>query len=176
MITIYFLTDTPFTGLTGTYINKSRCGGVLTAITASLGSCSRRYDLELCSECVWVEIPSADGISMLIGNRYFPPDTKPEVITDYFHHLENTLDTNNTRVILLGDFNVPGFNLGRGTLLPKCHYYYKLKGDAIYTSTCLLGLTHYVEAVSTLRLGPHERTKCVRCKARYDVLCRNRNQ
>jgi hypothetical protein len=72
----------------------------LTAITASLGSCSRRYDLELCSACVWVEIPTAEGISILIGIHYFPPDTKPEVITDYFRHLENTLDTNNTRFTL----------------------------------------------------------------------------
>jgi hypothetical protein len=88
---------------------------------------------------VWVGIPTADGKSILIGNRYFPPDTKPEVITDYFRHLENTLDTNNIRVILLGDFNAPGFNWDSGTPLPKCHYYSKLKGDAIYTSTYLLG-------------------------------------
>jgi hypothetical protein len=66
------------------YINKARGGGVSTAITASLGSCSHRYDLELCSECVWVKIPTADGINMLIGNHYFSPDTKPEVITGYF--------------------------------------------------------------------------------------------
>jgi hypothetical protein len=51
------------------YINKAQGGGVLTAITNSLGSCSRRYDLELCSVCVWVEIPTADGISILIGNH-----------------------------------------------------------------------------------------------------------
>jgi exonuclease III len=55
------------------YINKARGGGVVTAITASLGSCNRRYDLELCSECVWVEIPTADGINTLIGNHYFSP-------------------------------------------------------------------------------------------------------
>jgi endonuclease/exonuclease/phosphatase (EEP) superfamily protein YafD len=47
---------------------------------------------------------------MLIGNHYFSPETKPEVISAYFHNLENILDTNNTRVILLGDFNAPGFN------------------------------------------------------------------
>ncbi|PNF15466.1 hypothetical protein B7P43_G17549 [Cryptotermes secundus] len=82
------------------YINKVRGGGALTAITASLGSCRRRYDLELCSECVWVEVPSADGINMLIGNHYFSPYTKLEVITAYFRQLENILDTNNTRVIL----------------------------------------------------------------------------
>jgi hypothetical protein len=110
----------------------------LTAITASLCSCSRRYDLELCSECIWVEIPTADGISILIGNHYFPPDTKPEVITDYFRHHENTLDTNS-----------PGFNWDSGTLLPKCYYYSKLKGDAKYTSTCLLGLRKCVEIIDT---------------------------
>jgi hypothetical protein len=101
---------------------------------------------------VWVEIPTADVIRMLIGNHYFPPDTKQNVITDYFRHLENTLDTNNTRVILLGDFNAPGFNWGNGTPLPKCHYYSKLKGNAIYTSTCLLDLRQCVEAVDTLNM------------------------
>jgi hypothetical protein len=85
-------------------------------------------------ECVWVEIPTAYGIGMLIGNHYFSPEDKPEIITAYFHHLENILDTNNTCVILLGGINAPGFNLEIGTLLLKRHYYANLKGDAIYTS------------------------------------------
>jgi hypothetical protein len=59
---------------------------------------------------VWVEIPTANDISLLIGNHYYSPDTKPEVITDYFRHIENTSDPYNTRVILLGDINAPGFN------------------------------------------------------------------
>jgi hypothetical protein len=75
-----------------------------------LGSCRRRYDLELCSEYVGAEILAVDGINVLIANHYFSPDTKQEVITDCFCHLENTLDTNNTRVILLGDLSAPGFN------------------------------------------------------------------
>jgi hypothetical protein len=116
------------------------------------GSCNRRYDLELCSECVWVEIPTADGITVLIGNHYFSPDTKPEVITDYFRHLENSLNTNNTRGSLLGDFNAPGGNWESGTPLPNCHDQSKLKGDAIYTSTCFLGLRQYVETVDTLNM------------------------
>ncbi|PNF21153.1 hypothetical protein B7P43_G05118, partial [Cryptotermes secundus] len=132
--------------------NKVRGGGVLTAITASLGSCSHRYDLELCSECVWVEVPTVDGINMLIGNHYFNPDTKPEVITAYFRQLENNLDTNNARIILLGDFNAPGFNWENGTPLSSCHYYSKLKGDSIYTSTCFLGLRQCVEAVDTANM------------------------
>jgi hypothetical protein len=91
------------------------------------------YDLELCSECVWVEIPTADGIGMLTGNHYFSPENKPEVLTAYFQHLEN-IHTNNTRVILMGDFNAPGFNWEIGAPLPKCHYYSRLKGDVIYIS------------------------------------------
>jgi hypothetical protein len=121
------------------YVKKARGGGVLTAIATSLGSCCHRYDLELYSECVWIEIPTADGISMLIGNHYFSPETKPEVISAYFHHLENILDTNNTHVILLGDINAPGLNWEIGAPLPKCHYYSKLKGAAIYTSKCFFG-------------------------------------
>jgi hypothetical protein len=39
------------------------------------------YDLELYSECVWVEILTVAGITMLIGNHYFSLDTKLEVIT-----------------------------------------------------------------------------------------------
>jgi hypothetical protein len=65
-------------------INKTRGDGVLTAILAKLGSCSHRYDLEFCFECVCVEIHIFDGINLLVGNHYFSPDTKPEVITDYF--------------------------------------------------------------------------------------------
>jgi hypothetical protein len=92
---------------------------------------------------------------MLIGNHYFSSETKPEVIKAYFHHLGNILDINNTCIILLGDFNAPGSNWESGAPLTKCHYYSKLKGDAKYTSTSLLGLRQCVEAgdsVNTLDL------------------------
>jgi hypothetical protein len=89
---------------------------------------------------------------MLIGNHYFSPETRTEVISAYFHNLENILDINDDGVILLGDFNAPGFNWEIGAPLPKCHYYSKLKGDAIYTSTCLLGLRQGVEAVDSINM------------------------
>jgi hypothetical protein len=38
---------------------------------------------------VWVEIPTFDGLNLLIENHYFPPNTKPEIIANYFHVLEN---------------------------------------------------------------------------------------
>jgi hypothetical protein len=111
--------------------SKDRGGGVLTAIPNSLGSSRSRYDLEHCSECVWVEISVIDSHNLLIGNHYFSPDILPGVITDYFHFLENTLDTNNFRVSLLGDFNAPGFDWMLGSPLHNCHYCSKLKGDGI---------------------------------------------
>lgn len=74
--------------------NKTRGGGVLTALSSKIRSFKRRCDLESYNECVWVEIPTLDNQNLLIGNHYFPPDTKPEVIANYFRSSEdNTLRT-----------------------------------------------------------------------------------
>jgi hypothetical protein len=89
---------------------------------------------------------------LLFGNHYFPPDTKPGVIANYFRFLENKLDTQNVRVIMVGDFNTPGFDWKRGVSLPNSHYYSKLKGDAIYTSTCLLNLSQCIDPVGSSNL------------------------
>jgi hypothetical protein len=64
--------------------NNTRGGGVLTALFPRVRSCKSRCDLESFDECVRVEIPTYDGLNLLIGNHYFPPDTKPEVITKTF--------------------------------------------------------------------------------------------
>jgi hypothetical protein len=37
-----------------------------------------------------------------------------------------------------GDFNVSNFDWERDLPLPPCYFYSKLKGDAMYTSACLL--------------------------------------
>jgi hypothetical protein len=89
---------------------------------------------------------------LLIENYYFPPDAKPENIANYFRFLENYLDTHNFRVIMVGDFNAPGFDWKSGLSLPNSHYYSKLKGDAIYTSTCLLNLNQCIDTVGSSSL------------------------
>jgi hypothetical protein len=66
-------------------VNKTCGGGVLIALSSGVRSYKRRYDLEFYDECVCVEIPTSDGLNLLIGNYYFPPDTKPENIVSYFH-------------------------------------------------------------------------------------------
>jgi hypothetical protein len=63
---------------------KTRGGGVLTVLSSKIRTCKRRHDLEFYDECVWVEIPTLDNFNLLIVNHYFPPDTKPEIITNYF--------------------------------------------------------------------------------------------
>jgi hypothetical protein len=103
---------------------------VLIALFPRVRSCKRRCDLKSFDECVCVEIPIYDCLNLLIGNNYFPPDTKPEVITNYFRFLENNLYTQNFRDILMGDFNTPRFNWKRGLSQANCHYYSKLKGEA----------------------------------------------
>jgi hypothetical protein len=62
-------------------------------------------------------------------------------ITSVF--LENILDILNYRVLLLGDFNVPGFDPNSGLPSHNCHFYTKLKGDMIYSAICFLGLNQH---------------------------------
>jgi hypothetical protein len=76
---------------------------------------------------VWDQIPTFDGLNLLIGNQYVPPDTKPEITVNYFRFLENKLDANHLHVIMVGDFNTLGFDWKRGPSRPNYHYYSKLR-------------------------------------------------
>jgi hypothetical protein len=75
-------------------------GGVLIALSPRVHSCKCRHDLEYFDECVWVEIPTYNSLNLLIGDHHIPPDNKPG-ITSYFCFLENHLDTQNFRVVLI---------------------------------------------------------------------------
>jgi hypothetical protein len=123
-----------------TDFSLTRSGGVLTAVHQSLSGCKHRYDLELTSECVWIEIPLPDGFYFL-GNHYFSPNTDVKVIENYFNSLEVKLNPQNFRVVLLGDFNVPGFDWANGFPQANSHYYTKIRGDVVHSATCYLGLS-----------------------------------
>jgi hypothetical protein len=123
--------------------NKTRGGGVLIALSPRVRSCKSGCDLESFDECIWVKISTYDGLNLHIVNHYFLPDIKPEVIANYVRFLENNLDTQNFHV----NFNIPRFDWKRGISQANCHYYSKLKGNAIYTSTCLLDLRKRIDAV-----------------------------
>jgi hypothetical protein len=96
--------------------------------------------------------PLLTVLTLLIGNHYFPLDTKPEIIVNYFGFLENKLDTYNFLVVIVGDLRTPGFDRKCGLYLPYSHYYSKLKVDAIYTSSCLLNLSQCIDTAGSSNL------------------------
>jgi hypothetical protein len=53
------------------------------------------------------------------------------------------LNTQNFRVVLLGEFNVPGYDWVSGLPHANTHYYTKLRGEVIHNASCFLGLTQY---------------------------------
>jgi hypothetical protein len=58
--------------------------------------------------------------------------------------LEITLNPQNFRVVLLGDFNVPGFDWANGFPQANSHYYTKIRGDVVHSAACYLGLSQYL--------------------------------
>jgi hypothetical protein len=79
-----------------------------------------------------------------------PQDTKLKVITISFRFSDNKLRTQHFRVIMVGDFNTPGIGWKCGMSPPNCHYYSELKGDAIYTSTCLLNHSQCINTAGSV--------------------------
>jgi hypothetical protein len=108
---------------------------VLIALTSRVRSCKCKCYLESCDECVWLEIPILDTLNLLTANHYFPLDTKPEVIINYFRFLENKSDTQNFWVNMSADFNTPGFDWNHSLFmtaiitcgsLPQWHKRYRI--------------------------------------------------
>jgi len=81
-----------------------------------------------------------------------PADNKPDIIIKHFCSLEKNLDTKNQSVLLIGDFSAPNFDWGRGLPLWNCSFYSKLNSDAVYTTTCRLGLTQCLATDNALEL------------------------
>jgi hypothetical protein len=120
-------------------VNKKGGGGSIIAVSSRLQS-SRRSDLELAHECVWVELRTGDGANLLVGNHYFSPDISPTVIKEYFDNIEDILDVSKYRVIMLGDFNVPGIYWPSQALDKSINYYAKRKALDLFQfmdNTCL---------------------------------------
>jgi hypothetical protein len=132
--------------------DKLRCGGVLTAVTDTIFGVKRRPDLDFFFNLVWVEFTLSDGRNLLVGNHYFAPDIKVDIINNYFYFLEKSLDILNYRVLLFGDFNVPSFDWNNGSPSPNCHFYTKLKEDVIHSAISYLGLNQHNYSVSGLNL------------------------
>jgi hypothetical protein len=64
-------------------IDKTRGDGTLLC-PLRVPYCKRSLYFDSCDKYMWVEIPTFDGLNLLIGNYYLVADAKPEVITNYF--------------------------------------------------------------------------------------------
>jgi hypothetical protein len=123
-----------------TDLNLTRGGGVLNAVHHSISGCIRRHDLGLANESVWIEIPVNNGFNLLVGNHYFSPKSDNNTTENYFNSLETKLDTQNFRVDLVGDFDVPGYDWANGFPQANSHYYTKIRSGIIQNTTCYLVL------------------------------------
>jgi len=93
-------------------------GGSLNCYIWQCHSVTRSNDLELAEGCVWVEVPSSVGFSLLIGDHYCAPDTTADTLKEYFGYLQHVQTAHNFRILRLGDFNVPYFTGNLDCLLP----------------------------------------------------------
>jgi hypothetical protein len=66
--------------------------------------------------------------------------------------LETKLHTQNFSVVLLDDFNVPGYNWVNGFPQANSHYNTKIVGGIIKNATCCLGLQQFNLTVSKTNL------------------------
>ena len=84
-----------------------RGGGVLLAVRSNI-QCFRRMDLETDCELLWCEVFPVPSYSYFIGVFYRPPNNDLKCLQELAKSLEKLEDlSNRSRVLLLGDFNLP---------------------------------------------------------------------
>ena len=70
--------------------------------------CFRRMDLETDCELLWCEVSPIPSCSYFIGVFYRPPNNDLKCLQELAKSLEKLEDlSNRSRVLLLGDFNLP---------------------------------------------------------------------
>jgi hypothetical protein len=60
-----------------------------------------------------------------------------------FNSLEIKFNPQNSHVVLLGDFNDPGFDWANGFPQANSHYYTNIGGDVVHSAASYLGLSQY---------------------------------
>lgn len=110
-----------------------RGGGTVIAVKKHL-KVFRRYDLDFNNiECTWVEIKLRDDFKLLIGNHYFPPTIRTDLLQNYVNFLEAAnIDSVSTKLLLVGDYNLPKFNWELGVSGNE-NSYIGNKSDIVYS-------------------------------------------
>jgi hypothetical protein len=88
-----------------------------------------------------MEIEIRAGCNLLTCSHCFPSGIKVDILQSYFNRVENFLDTHNFRVAFIGDFNIRSSDCEHGSCTSNWHCYSEQKGEAMYASTRVLGLS-----------------------------------
>jgi hypothetical protein len=75
-----------------------------------------------------------------------------KIIKNFFNLLENKLNSQNFRILLLGDFNVPGYDWVTGHFHANTNYYKKLRGEVFQNAACFYWLSQYNLTVQSKNL------------------------
>ncbi|XP_008484612.1 uncharacterized protein LOC103521280, partial [Diaphorina citri] len=114
-------------------------GGVLIAVKKHF-NVVRLFELDFDGvDCVWVKLKLSLECELIIGNSYIPGSTHPQVVENYCNFLlsyESFVDSvgiTSTRLLLLGDFNLPLFDWAHGVSL---HYDFNVRkrSEIIYST------------------------------------------
>jgi hypothetical protein len=60
-----------------------------------------------------------------------------------FNSVEDNCHRHSFRIVILGDFNVPGYDLANGFLQAISHYYIKIRRDVIGNTASYFGLYQF---------------------------------
>lgn len=82
-------------------------GGVLIALKKPFRAV-RRSDLELYSECLWIEVKVKGAKNVLIGVYYLHPALENSLFASALQGLTEVLKPESYNILLFGDFNCPG--------------------------------------------------------------------
>jgi hypothetical protein len=122
--------------------NVTRGCGTVTGVFRSFPGWKLRYDPELPDVSVWIEIFIPDDFRLFVGSHYFPPSTDAKVTENNFCSLETNFNPQNLHTVLLGDFNIPGYDWVNGFPQAKSRYNNKFRGGVSHnTVRCLWTFT-----------------------------------
>ncbi|KAL1448018.1 hypothetical protein WDU94_005661, partial [Cyamophila willieti] len=114
-------------------------GGVLIAVKKHI-NVVRLFELDFDGvDCVWVKLKLSLECELIIGNSYIPGSTHPQVVENYCNFLlsyesfVNNIGITCTRLLVLGDFNLPLFDWATGVSL---HYDFNVRkrSEIVYST------------------------------------------
>jgi hypothetical protein len=104
------------------------------------------------ADVVYTDFSLTRGGSVLTAVHQSLSGCKRRYDLELTSELEIKLNPQNFRVVLLGDFNIPGFNWANGFPQANSHYCTRIRGDVVHSAACFLGLSQHNLAIQNKKL------------------------